>query len=270
MRIYLACARHDAWNVAGQPHRVLASYASWEKISRIAAANTDIFIDSGAFTAWKSGSPILRHEYLAHLNRWGHRATVCANLDVIGDPNGTATNQEYFEQHGHNVLPVYHWGEPYDYFAEMCDRYKYIACGGTAHSVTHSTEGRYEHHLRLFEVAKKYKTKLHGFGVTEARLLTDLPWYSCDSSSWTSFLRFGNATLFSNKTGKFHTVKLSPPTREVHAHRWLLDENEIEMSLVLGTHSALRMNTISKRIVKGYERCEEYVTKLFAGKEYWR
>jgi hypothetical protein len=51
------------------------------------------------------------------------------------------------------------------------------------------------------------KTKFHGFAVTSLRLMSRYPWYSVDSSSWTSIARQGAVVSPAKRKNKWEYVK---------------------------------------------------------------
>lgn len=90
----------------------------------------DTFLDSGAYSASTQGASISVDDYAAYAHRYSALFSVVANLDVIGDPEATARNQQALEDLGLNPLPVFHVGEPWIVLERLCERYDYIGLGG--------------------------------------------------------------------------------------------------------------------------------------------
>lgn len=94
----------------------------------------DIFIDSGAFTAHEQEQPIKLERYgrfLDEVATYDEDVTLYANLDEIGDPEGTLGNQLALEDMGLSPVPVFHFGQKRRYLRDILDRgYDMIALGG--------------------------------------------------------------------------------------------------------------------------------------------
>jgi hypothetical protein len=160
------------------------------------AAEVDIFVDSGAYSAATGGGSINPNEYIEWVCKWQHRLTIASAPDVIGDPVATERDTKLMLAAGLTVptLPVYHVGEPWPLLERMAKEHDYIALGGM---VPYSKNGKF---LRAW-CTKAFKyipraTRVHGFGMTNWTMMQAFPWYSVDSSSWTSGVRYGQFQLF--------------------------------------------------------------------------
>jgi hypothetical protein len=166
----------------------------------------DVFLDSGAYSAESQGAVIDIGAYAEWVNHHIGLASAYANLDVIGDANGTERNQRELERRGLSPLPVFHTGEPWSVLERLCDEYPYVALGGMV------GKAKQRDRLRAW-IAKAFsvagdRTVFHGFGLTVWDLMRDFSWYSVDSSSWGSGFRFGTVSLFDCNAGKFVKVDL--------------------------------------------------------------
>jgi hypothetical protein len=205
MKYYAACATNEGIRAAivAIPKRVLLSYFYFSKpqlIKDLLAKGVEVFIDSGAFSARSSGKPIKLEEYCQFLLETG--VTTYAGLDVIGDAEATMINQKRMEtEFGLKPIPTFHLGSDIKDL-EALYAYDYIAFGGLVHSPG------IENHL---DEAWKYilencpKMRVHGFGVTNLKFIEKYPWYSIDSSSYSSCPRYGRQPLLAG--GKnFETI----------------------------------------------------------------
>jgi hypothetical protein len=152
----------------------------------------NIFCDSGGYSARKNGIEINIENYGKFLDENKDHIFAAANLDVY-DLEQSMKNQKYLEQF-YPVLPVYHMSEYVsgnrDLLETFCKQYKYIAIGGIAGSTVDNN--LLENFFRFcFKTVLKYKTKVHGFGITAPDLLKEYPFYSVDSTTWMSGARFG-------------------------------------------------------------------------------
>src|SRR2546423_4074021 len=68
----------------------------------------DVFLDSGAFSAYSQGAKINIAAYCRYIFKYKHLLAVYSNLDVIGSAEGTLKNQRYMESKGLQPLPVFH------------------------------------------------------------------------------------------------------------------------------------------------------------------
>lgn len=164
--------------------RVLFSYAYLDTIP----ADTDVVIDSGAFTAATKGTVIDIDAYTSFLASSAHRFTFALSLDVIGDWRASAVN--YDRQRamldgvdGVTLVPTWHVGSPPEELHRLCAATDYVAIGGCV-----PYRNRPAALLRLMvyahRAAAQHGTRLHGLGITSAKVMR-LPWTSVDSSSWT-------------------------------------------------------------------------------------
>lgn len=166
----------------------------------------EVFADSGAFSAVTTGAPVHLGDYKTWLSEWGHLFTVCATLDVIGDHKATAINTTELEDAGHPVLPTFHVGTPWPVLRELCARYSYLALGGMVpHSSRRKAVMRWL--IQAFRIAQETGTVFHGFGQTTYETVKNLPFYSVDSSSWSSAVRFGSLQLWNHHTHRMEAVK---------------------------------------------------------------
>ena len=87
-------------------------------------------LDSGAFSVWNMGKTIDIYKYIEFIKE--NDIEIYFNLDVIGDVEGTKKNQKIMEDNGLNPIPVFHYGEPFEYLDWLVEQgYTYIGIGGT-------------------------------------------------------------------------------------------------------------------------------------------
>ena len=142
-----------------------------------------LFLDSGAFSAFRSGAVIVLDEYIRYLGEFGYHFDAYAALDVIGDPIQTKSNQGVMDRAGLTAVPTFHVGEPWEYLDYYLDTHSYIALGGM---VPYSGSQELKTWLRgcwkrILKATKQ--AKVHGFGLTDLRLMKCFPWWSVDSTT---------------------------------------------------------------------------------------
>lgn len=196
--------------------------------------DVDLFADSGAYSAATSGATIKLSDYAAWLHRWAPLWTVRANLDVIGDHEATARNAAELHATGCDVLPTFHLGSPWQVLEELCARHRYIALGGLAlHAVGAAKQKPLGAWLtRCFRVAARHGAVFHGFGLTSARLVKNLPFYSIDSSSYMFGSRWGLSYLWDARTWRMESVQFRNPD-EVRPHAALFRRHGLDPARIV-------------------------------------
>lgn len=144
-----------------------------------------VLLDSGAFSAWRIGSPIKLDDYCAFLEKHIPKLEAYIVLDVIKDLAGTKANLKEMRRRGFDPLPVYHSDcEPLDEWEEiLAENTGYVCLGGLAVE----RPGKEDMHARLRRcwrmVEKYWPVKIHALGVTTQWMLEQFPFYSADSAS---------------------------------------------------------------------------------------
>lgn len=199
MKYYPACVDQTGIDavIAQKPKTVLLSYHYYknkkELIINLISEGVDVFLDSGAFSAFNLNKTINIDNYCDFIKKTGVKHY--AVLDVIGDAEATFKNVKYMEKiHQLNPLPVFHMGGTIQELERLLD-YNYIALGGLV-----SSPNILNHCNKCWEIIykKKEHLKVHGFGLTNIKMLKRYPWYSVDSSSFQSGRRFGRQQVMDN------------------------------------------------------------------------
>ena len=155
-----------------------------------------IFLDSGGYSVRISKKKIDRQKYIDGYIKFikDNNVPVYANLDMETYEE-TIQNQRYMESKGLLPIPVYHYSEfrlkKYrTIIDDYCKKYPMVALGGIAGANIPKKNIRI-YLSYCFGIAKKYGTKLHGFGITDNKLLKIYPFFSVDSTSWQAGSRYG-------------------------------------------------------------------------------
>lgn len=193
----------------------------------------DLFLDSGAFTAFTKKDTIPVEQYGEFVMRTRDWWSVCSSLDVIGSGEEAAkASYNVFRQlryMGADVIPVFHVREPDEWLERyISEGHEYLAIGGM---VPESTSWLMDRLDGLWGSIMTHpdgtpRVKVHGFGLTVFSLMFRYPWYSVDSTSWLMTGVYGACVLptpqgikrvfFSNE---------SPQARKLdgwHYHSWTL------------------------------------------------
>lgn len=212
----LANNLHERMGATDLP--ILESYAYKSNVLEALRLTSDVFLDSGAYTALTQGRVIDLDEYIDFIKEHTDKVTVYAALDVIGDWRATLKNLDYMLKHGVNPLPTFHYGEP----IEILDRFKefpYIAIGGISKLRSIAGGDRWLDNVwkHLTDKQGNIMTKVHGFGVTSFTIMMDFPWESVDSTSWLVGGKYGQI-LLPDSTSRMMIADDSPYKKKFGAH----------------------------------------------------
>jgi len=192
LNLYLAGADNTHWIKAlneSTARSVLASYFSIKEQNsnpgnffahKINAPN--LFIDSGAYSAWRKQIVIDIDEYCDFLHKYQDKITIYAGLDVIGDSDMTMKHQRYMEDKGLKPIPTFHHGSDFGLLREIVKEYPYIALGNMV-PLSRDKPQLAEWLDQVFSIIGP-GIKVHGFGMTNPGFILRYPFYSVDSTTW--------------------------------------------------------------------------------------
>lgn len=238
-------------------------YFKRDDIAEMAGWGLRIIGDSGAFSAASTGAPVDVREFASWAKRWRTALFWIASLDVIGDAKGTRRNYEILRDEGLNVIPTIHYGsEPSlidQYAAEGVD---FMGLGGM---VGRKSEPKrlLRWALSMFRYArdKHPQMRFHGWGVTHPELVMNLPWYSVDSSGFSSAYRYARLSLFDPRTSK--RIGVSLDGKDPRRHRDLLiNVYGVEPERVLESTAETRRDLV-RLSVASVQRQEHYLRQRF-------
>lgn len=169
------------------------------------------FIDSGAHT-YQNDPKYAEYdveyweEHLQKYLKWVERNKdyifAIANFDfenVVGAEKVKEWNQKYFEpfmlRTGIPVCFVWHQNS-YDDWEFYCKRYPYVGFSSV------NTEGEaieLKEYAERLRIAEKNDALVHGFGMTRTSMLTQLPFYTADSTTWLVGLQYGEINFWTGK-----------------------------------------------------------------------
>lgn len=236
---YLKLNDREKEIVHGIPH-ILESYhyiGSQRYLDQMRADNAQVFLDSGAFSAYTLGVSIDLPTYCEYIKRnmdlWRVEdgVVMASVLDGIGDPLQTYRNQLHMEALGAKPLPCFHAGEDERYLEHYVKNYEYITLGGMVGSSTKQLciwlDRMWERYLT--DGSGRPRLKVHGFGITAIPIMERYPWYSVDSSSWIQSAAFGS--IITPQWGPLSVSEKSPSRHDAGQHATTL--TAIEQDYVL-------------------------------------
>lgn len=223
---YLKLTEHERTLVEAIPH-VLESfhYVGKQKfVDEMRVNNAQIFLDSGAFSAFTLGVNISVEDYCEYIKRnldiirVEDNVVMASVLDGIGDPLQTWRNQLEMELRGAKPLPCFHAGEDERYLEWYVKNYEYITLGGMVGSSTKQLciwlDRMWDRYLT--DGSGRARIKVHGFGITAVPIMERYPWYSCDSSSWIQSAAFGS--IVTPDYGPLSVSEKSPSRHDAGQH----------------------------------------------------
>lgn len=223
---YEKLTEHEKRLVEQIPH-ILESwhYVGKQKfVDQMRNDNAQIFLDSGAFSAFTLGVKLSVEDYCNYIARnrdilrVEDGVVMASVLDGIGDPLQTYRNQIEMEMRGCKPLPCFHAGEDEQYLEYYVRNYEYITLGGM---VGTSTKQLCTWLDRIFDRylvdgSGNPRLKVHGFGITSIPIMERYPWYSCDSSSWIQAAAFGS--IVTPEHGPMAVSEKSPSRHDAGQH----------------------------------------------------
>lgn len=157
-----------------------------------------VLIDSGAFTAFKSGNPIKLDDYCKFLENipvkpWGYFM-----LDVIGQPDATMKNYREMLRRGFDPIPIFTRGTDIAVLEEYFQTSDIVGIGG----LVRTPKNRGFVNGIMEPVAGR---AVHLLGFSDIPFLKQYRPFSCDSSGWDQ-ASYGQFRLYMGH-GQFTYVK---------------------------------------------------------------
>lgn len=145
-------------------------------------------LDSGAFTAWKSGRSIDLDAYCRFLDSFPVRPWRYFTLDVIGNPKATLTNYQKMLRRGFTPIPIFTRGEDPSILDDYYKTSDVVGFGG----LTARAKSRPYVNAIMEHVGRR---RVHWLGFTNGAYVKHYRPYMCDASTWASIARLSRVAI---------------------------------------------------------------------------
>lgn len=188
-RIYFVCSYKKTEKEAlknVKPDNILVSYhyfksVKLEKFIKELGYKPNIFLDSGAFSAFTKGKNVSIIDYMNYIEENKDYIDHYMMLDVMNDADISIKYYEIMKMKGLNPVPVYHYGDDERYLQYYIDNgEKFIALGKTVPIKKKTLVVEW-----INELMDKYKgIDFHLLGSSSKIITTNTNIHSMDASSW--------------------------------------------------------------------------------------
>jgi hypothetical protein len=228
------------------------------KRNRVGGASPAIgvMLDSGAYSAWYHGAPLVLDAYIDYIKTYGHLFKSIVALDVIPGANRKAaktqadveraaaqshSNFAKMRKSGIDAIPVFHQGEDFKWLERMIDEgVEYIGIS-PAPRVSQEIILRWldQCFTRITDVDGIPLAKTHGFGATSHGLIRRYPWFTIDSTTWA--LAAGYGTIIVPPFSGTEPNYIRPPLR------FSISDRD-----TAGSRPLLKLSPLERGIIDGY------------------
>lgn len=178
----------NKWNMLGSFYYMTPDEPVWIN----SAANNGYMLDSGAFTFIEQSAKSLKggtnledyiQRYCDFINQHKIDLFFEFDIDAVSTLRQVEKYRDFIEhQTGKQCIPVWHKSRGQQYFVDMCKDYPYVAIGGiVSGEIKRSQFGVFPWFINT---AHHHGAKIHGLGLTSAKVVTKYPFDSVDSKAW--------------------------------------------------------------------------------------
>lgn len=253
-------------------HYLQKTHTNMEK--RFGDGNIRLFIDSGAHTYQQDPKyeEVTIEEWEQHLQkylRWLEKNKkyifAAANFDfenMLGADIVAEWNRKYFEpfmlRTGIPICFVWHQNSAYDW-ESYCQRYPYI--GFSSVNIVSGENIDLTDYKEKLRIAEKHGALVHGFGMTRTGMLTELPFYTVDSTTWMVGLQYGELNYWTGtKMTRLKKDKWQGKMLSVICGKYGLDE---DLMLKEDTKEVIKANIFA------FKDAVEFIQHHLKGMMYW-
>ena len=254
-------------------HYIQNRHLSMEQL--YANKGVKFFIDSGAHT-YQQDPKYAEYDieywenHLQKYLKWAEKNKdyifALASFDfenIVGADKVKEWNEKYLEPFMlHTGIPicfVWHQNSYYDW-EFYCKRYPYV--GFSSVNIESGEDISLQEYQKRLRIAENNNAVVHGFGMTRTSMLTQLPFYTADSTTWLVGLQYGEINFWNNnKMSRLKKDKWKGQYLDVICNMFgldveaLLNEDNIEMI---------------KANVGAFIEAEKYIQHMAKSRLYWQ
>lgn len=154
--------------------------------------DVELFLDSGAFTAFNSGREIELDEYIGFLKEHHSMFFGYMQLDKLQDPAVSAANLREMKRAGLKPIPIHVFGDDQKRMDELFELSDVVALGGFRRPHRGAAPKNYVVEKMRWAAGRN----VHWLGYTNLKMVQSLTPFSCDCSSFTQGVRYGNLSFY--------------------------------------------------------------------------
>jgi len=112
---------------------------------------------------------------------------------------------------------------------------------------------------KLVRMAYEKNCKVHGFAMTKVAYMSEVPFYSVDSTSWQAGFRYGLGMVFDEKLTTLKTVNINHK-QEYYDRFQLLNPKKFLSKSIQATKKNVEIGKVS---IQGYKDYEKYLNEMW-------
>lgn len=257
--------------------RLLVSYhyiqkkgKKWLKERMEQHPNVKLMIDSGAHT-FHANEEEYKQKPMEYWEKYLDKYTKfvkenkdyifsCVELDIgniVGFDVVDQWRQKYFmplKEHGVMVCYVWHTFDGKNHWEEMCRDYDYVGFSLMNSNITEAEI------MKMINIARRYGAFTHGFAITRVDLMSRVPFFTGDSTTWLVGTQYGELNWFDGRKMKRLKKK---DWKTVYKQKYIKLGANAKLMQEENPYELIRINALV------FKQAEEYIRKRVRGKMYW-
>lgn len=229
-----------------------------------------LMIDSGAYTfhvkeeEYKQKPVSYFDDYVKKYVEWirANKDYIfsCVEVDIaniVGFERVDYYRREFFEplkDEGILVCYVWHEWDGKQHWEEMCKKYDYV---GFSLEVNNYSEAEV---MKMVNTARRYGAIVHGFALTRVELMSKIPFFSGDSTTWLVGTQYGELNWFDGR--KMKRLK-KDQWKTVYKQKFINLGANWDLAGQENPYELIRINLLV------FKEAEKYIRKRIRGKMYW-
>lgn len=232
--------------------------------------NVKLMIDSGAHTfhakedEYKNKPMEFWEKYLERYTNFirANKDFIfsCVELDIgnlVGFDKVDEFREKYFEplkEEGILVCYVWHTYDGDKYWEHMCKKYDYV---GFSLMNSNLSEAQI---IKMMNIARRYGAVVHGFAITRVELMSKVPFFTGDSTTWLVGTQYGELNWFDGRRMKRLKKK---DWKTTYKQKYIKIGANWDLAGQENPYELIRINLIV------FRQAEEYIRKRVRAKMYW-